>query len=176
MSVAELAARRIEPEGARGELMAKAPDIDSLDDQISSLLESIEVEVRENGSSAPPVQEEEVPAPVPSKPRPVERAKPAPAPKPTRKQAKAAPPRRKARPAAPEAPRKRKPASARKALANQRPARTRVRAARTQSRAGTRPRPRGPMFADPAMRELAFFVLAGLMIGAAIGVLIALSG
>jgi outer membrane biosynthesis protein TonB len=175
MSVAELAARRIEPEGTRGELMAKAPDVGSLDEQISSLLESIEVEVAENGSSAPPVQEE-VPAPPPSKPRPVERAKPAPVPKPARKQAKAAPPRRKARPAVKEAPRKRKPAPARKAVANQRPARTRVRAARAQSRTGTRPRPRGPLFADPAMRELAFFVLAGLMIGAAIGVLIALSG
>jgi hypothetical protein len=157
--------------------MAKAADVDNLDEQISSLLESIEGEVAENGSSPPPVQEE-VPALPPSKPRPVERAKPAPAPapKPARKQAKAASPRRKARPAVTEAPRKRKPAPVRKAVTNQRPARTRVRAARAQPGARTRPRPRGPLFADPATRELAFFVLAGLMIGVAIGVLIALSG
>jgi outer membrane biosynthesis protein TonB len=156
--------------------MAKAPDVDGLDEQISSLLESIEVEAAENGSSSASPVPEEVPAAPPTKPRPVERGKPAPAPKPARKQAKVAPPRREARPAVKETPRKRKPAPAGKTDANQRPARTRVRAARSQSRARARPRPRGPLFADPAMRELAFFVLAGLMIGAAIGVLIALSG
>lgn len=111
--------------------MAKGAD---LDEQISSLMESIELEV----------------------------------------EAKAAPPPRKAQPAAKEARRKRRPA-ARSAVGSQQPARTRVRAARAQPGHRTRSRRRGPLVADPAIRELAFFVLAGLMIGVAIGVLIALS-
>jgi type IV secretory pathway VirB10-like protein len=153
--------------------MAKA--VDGLDEQISSLLESIKLEVEENGSAAPPEQKE-VPAPAQRTPRTAERAEPAPAPEPARKQAKVASPRRKARRAVKEAPRKRKAARARTVDSSQRPARTRVRAARAKSGARTRPRSRGPLFADPATRELAFFVLAGLMIGAAIGVLIAVAG
>ena len=153
--------------------MAKAADVDRLDEQISTLLESIEIEARENGSAAPPVQEE-APAP-PASSRQRERAKPAPARPPARKQAKAAPPRRKARPGVEVGTPKRKPAPAPKGVTAERPAATRVRA-QAPPRARTRPRARRGLLADPATRELAFFVLAGLMIGVAIGALIALSG
>jgi hypothetical protein len=78
------------------------------------------------------------------------------------------------RPVVEEAAPKRKPAP-RKAVAGERHAATRVRG-QAPPRARKRLRPRGSLFAEPATRELAFFVLAGLMIGAAIGALVALSG
>jgi hypothetical protein len=158
----------------RGKLVAKAespPQADNLDEQISSLLESIEIEVTANGPV--PVQEEVAAPPPPSKTQSNNRSKPATERPPARKRAKARP-KRKARVPKETAPkRKPAPAPASKAVKAQRPAKAR---AQVQPRARTRPRPRGRLFADPATRELAFFVLAGLMIGVAIGVLVALSG
>jgi hypothetical protein len=160
--------------GGKGELVAKAespPEADSLDEQISSLLESIEVDVTANGPAAPPVQEEVQP-PRPGKTRPTDRSKPASARPPARQQA--APSRRKAR-VAKEAALKRKPGPAPKAVNAQRRPAAKPRA-HVQPRPRTRPRTRSRLFADPATRELAVFVIAGLMIGVAIGVLVALSG
>jgi hypothetical protein len=157
----------------KGESVAKPespPQADSLDEQISSLLESIEVDVTANGPA--PVQEEVAAPPPPSKTNSKNRSKPTPERPPARKQAKALP-RRRARVPKEAAP-KRKPAAAPKAVkAKRRPA---AKALAQQQRARTRPRRRGRLFSDPATRELAFFVLAGLMIGVAIGVLVALSG
>jgi hypothetical protein len=144
----------------KGESVAKpeSPQLaDSLDEQISSLLESIEAD-------APPP---------PSKTNAKNRSKPTPERPPARKQAKARPWRRARVPK--EAAPKRKAAAAPKAVKAQRRPAAKPRA-QLQQRARTRPRPRGRLFADPATRELAFFVLAGLMMGVAIGVLVALSG
>jgi hypothetical protein len=156
-------------------LVAKAetsPGAESLDEQISSLLESIEVDVSANGPV--PVEEEVAAPPRPSKNGSTDRSKPSAERPPARRQGKAAPPRRKAR-VAKEAASKRGPAAAPKAVtAQRRPAATPR--ARVQRQPRTRSRTHSQFFADPATRELAFFVLAGLMIGVAIGVLVALSG
>ena len=146
------------------------PQADSLDEQISSLLQSIEADVSANGPA--PVQEEvAAPPPTPSTTNSKNRSKPTPERPPARKQATARP-RRRARVPKEAAP-KRKPAAAPKAVKAQRRPAAKPRA-QLQQRARTRRR--GRLFADQATRELAFFVLAGLMIGVAIGVLVALSG
>jgi hypothetical protein len=158
----------------KGESVAKpeSPQLaDSLDEQISSLLESIEAAVTANGPA--PVQEEVAAPPPPSKTNAKNRSKPTPERPPARKQAKARPWRRARVPK--EAAPKRKAAAAPKAVKAQRRPAAKPRA-QLQQRASTRTRPRGRLFADPATRELAFFVLAGLMMGVAIGVLVALSG
>lgn len=171
--------------------MAKAespPKADSLDEQISSLLESIEVDGKESPSPEPPVQEEAPARPRRSLPRLSNGSKSTPAPPPARTQAKAtpapplvrkrakkAPARRKAAPVAKEAAPRRKPPPARKAVQTRPRPRAKARA-HAPRRAGVRPPERRALFADPATRELAFFVIAGLMIGAFVGVLFALAG
>jgi hypothetical protein len=155
---------------AKGESPAQA---DSLDEQISSLLESIEAEVTANGPVVQPVEEEVAAPPRPSKTGSSGNSKPAAQGPPARKDAKPAPPRRTPH-FAEEATPKRKPVPAPKAVKTQRrPAKPRA-----QVQPGTRmpPRTRARLLADPATRELAFFVLAGLMIGVAIGVVVALLG
>jgi hypothetical protein len=149
------------------------PTADSLDEQISSLLESIEVDGKETPSPEPPVQEELPARPRRSPARPSNGSKSTPVRPPARKQAKKAPARRKEAPVAKEAAPRRKPPPARRAVQT----RPRPRAkAHAQPRARVRPHERRRLFADPATRELAFFVIAGLMIGAAVGVLFALAG
>lgn len=200
--------------------MAKSPvKVDSLDEQITSLLESVVVEREETDSlerpeppleeevparPEPPVQEEISVRPEPpveeevrvrprrSPPRPIEpprqieRTKPSPAPPRARKRAKAAPARRKSPRGAKEAPARRKaPQVAKEAAPRaksppvpqvvkaQRPPPAKARAVAPARRRG---RPREPFLADPAKRELAFFVIAGLVFGALIGLLVALAG
>jgi hypothetical protein len=148
----------------------KLGSVDDLDVQISSLLEGLEADER-----AAPIDP----------PRPVKEAEP-----PWRPAREAAPPRRRRSPRrqlegskpttsrpvvrtqAKEALVDRKPPTAVKALE------TRHTAAKARvlapSRAPTRAR--RPFLADPATRELAYFVLAGLLIGAFVGLLVALSG
>jgi hypothetical protein len=150
------------------------PRADSLDEQISSLLESIEVDGKETHSPERLVQEEFPARRRRSLRRPSNGSKSTPAPTPARKQAKKAPARRKAAPVAKEAAPRRKPPPARSAVKT-RP-RPRAKAhAHAPPRARARPRARRQLFADPATRELAFFVIAGLMIGAFVGVLFALA-
>jgi len=162
------------------------PKADSLDEQISSLLESIEVDGKEANSPERPVQEE---APArPRRERPVQEEAPArprrslsrlsngskltPAPPPARKKA---PARRKASPVAKEAAPRRKPPPARRAVETRPRPRAKARA-HAPPRDGARPYERRQLFADPARRELAFFVIAGLVIGVVVGVLFALAG
>lgn len=172
--------------------MAKAespPKADSLDEQISSLLESIEVDGKKGHSPERRVQEEfparrrpersvqeEFPARRPrSVPRPSNGSKSTPASPPAGKRAKKAPARRKAAPVAKKAAPRRKPPRARRTVET-RP-RPRAKAhAHAPPRDRARPRGRGQLFADPATRELAFFVIAGLVIGVVVGVLSALAG
>jgi hypothetical protein len=174
----------------KGESVAKAespPKADSLDEQISSLLESIEVDGKETPSPEPPLREEGPARPRRSLPRPSNGSKSTPAPPartqanatpvppPARKRAEKASARRKAAPVAKEAAPRRKPPPARRAVQT-RP-RPRAKAhAHAPPRAGVRRHERHKLFADPATRELAFFVIAGLMIGAVVGVLFALAG
>jgi hypothetical protein len=150
------------------------PKAESLDEQISSLLESVEVNGKETEAHEHLVHEPPAPAPRRrSLRRSRDDSKSTPASPPARKQAKKAPARRKARSAAKQAPPRRKAPPARKvAKTRQRPQ------ARAHAKAAPRSRPRAPrqFFADPATRELAFFVIAGLMIGALVGVLFALAG
>jgi uncharacterized membrane protein len=159
----------------KGESVAKAetpPKADSLDEQISALLESIEVDGKGNHSPEQPVQEEAPARPRRSLRRASNGSKSTPARPPARKKAKKAPARHKAAPVAKKAaPPRRKPPPARRAV------RTRPRAqAHSQAPARARRPARRQLFADPATRELAFFVIAGLMIGAFVGVLFALAG
>jgi hypothetical protein len=158
----------------KGESVAKAetpPKADSLDEQISALLESIEVDGKQNHSPERPVQDEARARPRRSLRRRSNRSKSTPARPPARKKAKKAPARRKAAPVAKKAAPRRKPAPARRAV------RTRPRAqAHAQAPARARRPARRQLFADPATRELAFFVIAGLMIGAFVGILFALAG
>ena len=136
---------------------------DSLDEQISSLLESIELDVRAAEAARRPVREADPP-------RWTAR--------------EAAQPRRKRRPLkasastasrplvrkhSQEAVLDREPPTVAKAL------KTRPRHA-AKARGLSQPRTRGPLLADAASLELAFFLGAALIVGAGVGLLVGLFG
>jgi hypothetical protein len=132
-----------------------SPEAEGLDDQISSLIESVEVDAK--GTNSAPSAQREVLA--------RHRARSIVAPRPARKRARKPTARIKLPPVPPP-----------NAVQPDRPLPTNPRAqARPRPYPANRPRADGLSLANPATRELAFFVFADLILGAVVGVLIALS-
>jgi hypothetical protein len=148
----------------------KPGSVDDLDAQISSLLESLEADVRAAAIDAPGLVKEAAP--------------------PRRPAREAAPPRRRRRPRrhfAGSKPTTSRPVvrkQTKEAVVDGKPptfvkaVQTRRTAAKARVLAPHRAptRARRPFLADPATRELAYFILAGLLIGAFVGLVVALSG